>query len=641
MQFKHPELLYALFLLLIPIIIHLFQLRRFQKVAFTNVAFLKKVVLQTRKSSQLKKWLVLILRLGAIAAIVIAFAQPFSASKTALNTKKETVIYLDNSFSMEAKGANGALLQRAKQDLFEQLQEGTNVSFFTNNSTYKNASVTNVKNELLKTDYTHKQLSPAQVTLKAQQLFSKNTGADKRLVYISDFQQSNSFPEIPNTIQVDAVQLKAIDEKNIALDSVYISAQNQNTTTIEVALKASKKIEQPISVSLYNDNELIAKSAANFIDNTSQNLSFDFDHTNGFKGKIVLNDGSLNYDNTLYFSINKPEKIKVLAINNANEAFLSKIFTNEEFDLTQQKSSNLDYSLVPEQNCIILNELQEIPASLTAALAEFSNNGGSVLIIPSADANTNQYNVLLNVLQLGTLNSLKQVEKNITNIVFEHPIYSDVFEKQVVNFQYPKVNSFYTISSNATPLLKFEDDNPFLLAQKNSYLATAAINNNNSNLKSSPLIVPTFYNIARQSLQLPRLYYTVGTPTTFAVSVSLLQDEIVTLKDSIQQFIPLQQAKANKVIIITNDDPQKAGILNVIKTNTPLKHVSYNYNRNEGELIYQNAEDWSKVTVHNTINNLFQAIKKDNTIIDYWKWFAIMALLFLVAEMLVLKYYKK
>jgi len=50
MQFKHPEILYALFLLLIPIIIHLFQLRRFEKVHFTNVQFLKKVELQTRKS---------------------------------------------------------------------------------------------------------------------------------------------------------------------------------------------------------------------------------------------------------------------------------------------------------------------------------------------------------------------------------------------------------------------------------------------------------------------------------------------------------------------------------------------------------------------------------------------------------------
>ena len=72
MQFKHPELLYALFLLLIPIIVHLFQFRKFQKEDFTNVAFLKEVTLQTRKSSQLKKWLTLLTRLLLFAAIIIS-----------------------------------------------------------------------------------------------------------------------------------------------------------------------------------------------------------------------------------------------------------------------------------------------------------------------------------------------------------------------------------------------------------------------------------------------------------------------------------------------------------------------------------------------------------------------------------------
>ena len=79
MQFKHPELLYGLFLLLIPIIVHLFQLRKFQKEAFTNVAFLKQITLQTRKSAQIKKWLTLFTRMGILAAIVIAFAQPFTS----------------------------------------------------------------------------------------------------------------------------------------------------------------------------------------------------------------------------------------------------------------------------------------------------------------------------------------------------------------------------------------------------------------------------------------------------------------------------------------------------------------------------------------------------------------------------------
>src|SRR5690606_19429800 len=117
MQFKYPEILYALLLLIIPIIIHLFQLRRFEKVAFTNVQFLKNITLQTRKSSQIKKWLTLLTRLLLLACIILAFAQPYQAHQNSFSTTIETVIYLDNSFSMQAKGNNGTLLNEAIQDL--------------------------------------------------------------------------------------------------------------------------------------------------------------------------------------------------------------------------------------------------------------------------------------------------------------------------------------------------------------------------------------------------------------------------------------------------------------------------------------------------------------------------------------------
>ena len=46
------------------------------------------------------------------------------------------------------------------------------------------------------------------------------------------------------------------------------------------------------------------------------------------------------------------------------------------------------------------------------------------------------------------------------------------------------------------------------------------------------------------------------------------------------------------------------------------------------------------VSPHQNITSLFDAILKENTITDFWKWFALLALVFLIAEMLVLKFYK-
>ena len=107
MQFRHPEILYFLFFLIVPILVHLFQFRRFKKEYFTNVKFLKALSVQTRKSSKIKKWLLLSSRLLLLVCIVLAFAQPYFRAKDNKNTTNELYIVLDNSFSMQAKGKKG------------------------------------------------------------------------------------------------------------------------------------------------------------------------------------------------------------------------------------------------------------------------------------------------------------------------------------------------------------------------------------------------------------------------------------------------------------------------------------------------------------------------------------------------------
>jgi hypothetical protein len=640
MQFKNPEILYALFLLLIPIFIHLFQLRRFQKVAFTNVAFLKKVTIQTRKSSQLKKWLALLMRLLALACLIIAFAQPFTAPNTAMNAKKETVLYIDNSFSMQAKGSQGPLLERALQSLFEQSSGTDKISWFTNDSERRNASQQDFKNEILTVPYSQNQLSPAQVLLKANQLFSKERDVQKRLVYISDFQQREAFPVLPKNITVDAVILSPVKASNIAIDTAFIASTSAAALQLKVRISQQGKEFSETPLSLFNNGKLIAKTAADLSENGSATLTFDIDGSEGFIGKIELNEPNISFDNTLFFSINKPAKIKVLAINEADGNFLKRLFEQDEFQLLQQSSKTLDYNEIPNQNFIILNELATIPLSLGTALKAFTEAGGSLVIIPPTGAGIGSYNNLLASLGLGSFSEEIAQEKNIANIQFSHPLFKNVFEKEVANFQFPKVNSFYNIQTNAASALSFEANRPFLLQHQKAYLFTAPINSEHSNFQNSPLIVPTFYNMAVQSLPLPQLYYNIGTENSIAIPVKLGPDEILSVTDGTDRFIPLQQTKATYVLMTTNEEPRIAGNYKVEKEKEFLEHISFNYSRAESKLQYQNPEDWAGVTVHKTVADLFDSIAEANSIHSFWKWFAIFALLFLLFEMLILKYYK-
>jgi hypothetical protein len=83
MQFKYPAVFYFLFVLIIPIIVHLFQLQKFKKIAFTNVQFLQKISLETRKSSRLKKLLLLATRMLCFLALLFTFSQPYFGDKKA------------------------------------------------------------------------------------------------------------------------------------------------------------------------------------------------------------------------------------------------------------------------------------------------------------------------------------------------------------------------------------------------------------------------------------------------------------------------------------------------------------------------------------------------------------------------------
>src|SRR3972149_9984072 len=108
MSFVYPQFLFALFAISIPIIIHLFNFRRFKKVYFSDIRFLKEVKQQTQNRNRIKHLLVLLARILAIAFLVLAFAQLFipTTNKNSTAGIQTLSVYVDNSFSMENVSKN-------------------------------------------------------------------------------------------------------------------------------------------------------------------------------------------------------------------------------------------------------------------------------------------------------------------------------------------------------------------------------------------------------------------------------------------------------------------------------------------------------------------------------------------------------
>ncbi|RZS93643.1 vWA domain-containing protein [Aquimarina brevivitae] len=641
MQFKHPELLYALFALLIPILVHLFQLRRFQKVAFTNVQFLKKVVLQTRKSSQLKKWLTLITRLLALAAIIIAFAQPFTANTTVIGKKTKTVIYLDNSFSMEARGPKGALLKRAVQELLSDIPEDQQFSLFTNTETYNAITKKDIQNDLLQLDYSSYQMPYSAAYLKASQMLGKTQETINRIILISDFQQKGQPFDLTNSNDstISLVQLTPISNTNVAIDSLYLDRDEKNDLLLQVRLRSTGKDADNISLSFYNDQILLGKTAVNIKKNSTANATFKLNENSLTQGRVIINEPALNFDNKRYFTLNQPEKIKVITINEGDDKYLQNIYTSDEFKYTSYDLTNVNYNDFESANLIVLNELKEIPVSLTNSLKSFVDKGGFVVFVPAVNGTISSYNQFFTLTGNTRFYQKLIQEKKITTIQFSHPIYNGVFDKEVSNFQYPKVNSFYaTQSSNA--VLLYEDDSPFLFKQNNVLVFTASLSKGNSNFKNSPLIVPTLYKIGKLSLKVPEISYTIGKTNVFEVPISLSQDGVLRLESKDESIIPLQQSLPTKVRLTTDDVPTKAGIYAIMNDGKPIQYLGYNYDSSESNLQYHSLTTNATYQVYDSVSDLFEEIKEDATINELWKWFVIFALVFLLIEILLLKYLK-
>ncbi|MEX0314568.1 MAG: BatA domain-containing protein [Allomuricauda sp.] len=637
MQFKHPEILWALFLLLIPILIHLFQLRRFQKTPFTNVAMLQKVVSESRKSNTLKKWLLLFTRLLLLTCLIIAFAQPFSASTTALQ-QKETVVYLDDSFSMQAKANGITLLEKSVQNLIKSMDAERVFSLFTNQNTFKNITIKDIQNNLLSLPYSHKQLTLDEVYLKGNTLFTKSNVTQKNLIAISDFQQNLASSAIPvdSSIISHFVSIRPQEIKNIAIDSATIKNGSFDQISLTTLLSGGDDGET-LPISLYNGDTLIAKTSAKFQANGKSEVEFSIPANKEIKGKLQITDTGLNYDNEFYFNINKKEQIRVLTIGEPAD-YISRLYTSDEFELIQTTLNQLDYSAVDQQNVVILNGLKSIPSSLQQVLRIFKQNGGTLIIIPSSESDLTSYNQFLSGFYGTTFAEGSKVEKKITSISFGHPLYRNVFEREVDNFQYPYINQFYKVQSRAPRILSLEGNDSFLVGNDGFYLFTASLDDQNSNFKNSPLIVPTFYNMGAFSLKTSDLYHTIGENQTVDVSIRLANDNILSVSQQGNAFIPLQQSFPNKVSLTFDENPTNDGIFDILNENQFLRNISFNYPRKESLLNYIDLDNLDNINVQNSIPELFDYLESENTITAYWKWFVILALLLALIEVIIQKF---
>ncbi|MCM4157435.1 BatA domain-containing protein [Gramella sp. AN32] len=633
MQFQHPELLYALILLVIPLIVHLFRLRKFQKEDFTNVKFLKQAIQETRKSAKLKKFLILCTRLLLLACLILAFAQPFIPSKKISKEDSKVLIYLDNSLSMQARINGSSLLASAVNDLYENLNNERTYSLITNSREFYEVSGSELKQEIQNIDFTSEKIDFSGLNLKAGSFF-RNSTFKNELVIISDFQSNLS--EVKNdslerNFVITNILLKNANRNNIKIDSVYL--ENIDPENFNLSVKISANYEaSPTSVSVYDGEQLLGRNSANFETGEQQLLNFRLNQDSITNGIVELEDSNIAYDNKIFFSLTRKSPVQIGIIGDAPSNYLNRIFTKPEFDIKSYSPNQIDFDVFSNANLLILNEAKNISASLKTNIENTISNGASLIFIPaSTSENSNNFGF--------NFGNKASGQKLITTINYESPLLRDIFDEQTQNFEYPSVQENLQLRGGRS-ILQFSDNASFLSARDNVYAFSAPINSNNSNFQNCPLIVPIFYKIGLEALAQPKIYYSLGIENTIDVPVKINNDEVLEISNGEENLIPQQRNYNHKVQISTEQLNLKPGTYKVLQKDLPVGRISMNYDRTESELPYLDMSEFNSTKIHETVDDYFSKMKADTEITSLWKWFVIFALIFLGIETLLLKFFK-
>jgi len=376
-----------------------------------------------------------------------------------------------------------------------------------------------------------------------------------------------------------------------------------------------------------------------FENESVKNYTFNLENEEILNGRLKIEDSGLTYDNNLFFSLTKPEPINVLVISEKPTNYLDKIYNNERFNYQQTQINNLEYADISQTDVLILNELQQIPNALRIAVENFNENDAVLGIIPGKDINLSTYNDLFGAIGLRPYETEIENSIKLTDINFSHPIFENVFTKNIQNFDYPSFDAYYR-NKNPQKALSFSNNLAFLESQDQIFRFNANISEK-SNFKQSPLVVLSFYNLALQAQSKPVLYAQIGDNYELKLKIDLNQDEVLSLSQGEDKFIPRQEVKGQNTDLQFLDYPKKAGHYVVTNPqNDTLAYLAFNQNRKESRLNYMDLKDIENIKRYNRFSDFTEEFSNRYETQSLWQWFIVFALIFMIIELLLLRFIK-
>lgn len=521
MNFLNPAILFGLFAVIIPIIIHLLNLRKIRKVEFSTLMFLKEIQKSKMRRIKLKQLLLLALRILVITFLVLCFAKPVYegyAVNADGESNRTSLIFLDDSFSMSANDGAISNLEKGKEfvrKILEYHKPSDEIYFIRfsdiqlNDYKFIYGDFTELEDSLKSAKLSSKTTFLSEVFNFSEDILKNSISSHKEIYIISDF-QSIIFDENFSTgkkmthaaADADIFLIKTGENpfSNLGLDSIKLITKLPGL---------GKDLRLKVNLKNFSNDDVFNKTIKLFVNGGQvsekafdvkafENKEAEFKFNPGESDKLDgyfelvrnnIKEDELIQDNKIYFSMNLPSGFRIslidnnpvdskyinLALESAKEVALDSSLNNKQFfEITH--SAKIDGSIL-NKDVVIISGKPEFSESEANFFSEFISNGGGALMFSDKNINISNYNNVL----FGKINSVladriiyadtSSGKLKFGKVDFEHPVLSDIFSNKNLSLtnekfilESPAIKSYlnFLTSNNSVPLISLSNNAPLL-----------------------------------------------------------------------------------------------------------------------------------------------------------------------------------
>lgn len=677
MNFLFPAFLAALGVILIPILLHLFHLRRFKTFYFSNLAFIKALEVKSKSARKIKNFLILLSRILALVFLVLAFAQPFwKQNQNETSGKQEVrVIFIDNTYSMSALGVEGELLSQARtmaKDLISKDPIGSKFLILSNFFAGEEMRLLGQADAL---DYIDA-LPVAPFPKRADAVYNRiedlmqQLNIRGELFIFSDGQANQWEPErkLNLSYPIRFVQLKPENNTNLSIDSIWTNVPIMRPgapfdLSVRIRNNNPAQISSATMSLLMHENKQMVNVEFNGEKSKVVNLSYITPKSPGFYAlEAEIEDNQMHFDDVLSAAFQVSENMRTGIINGPeagrNVEFVYSLDPYYQLELWSQNQVNLN--ALGALELLVVNQLTQIDGGLKQRVLTHVKEGKAVVLVPHPKSDLNSWNDLLSELQMPVLQKSDSGTVFINKISIENNFFNGLFDTPDPKIQIPvkRKTRLLTQGSRSSSLISFSDGSPFLCKSANPelnvFLFNADLHKGNANLLTSDLYSTLFLRIGEVAGSVQPLFAFIGAPAELKFKVGQYNSERpARLVKSDKQFIPRQSFNNGLLKIIMSGKSEElmldAGFYEVQGENQKIGLTALNYPRTESDLSYFEPEVFKRIMLENGVENFsLQQVSESYEIqkissklqTGFWRWFLVLALLFFIVEMLLVKFWK-